>query len=505
MSDSGVKQRKAPPSASAAAAPRYERAARPPKRPTRQAHWAIAFVLLAFLVLYAKRNGLTKGRSPWTMDTGSKPLPEHYAVCSQEGKKIYTVPVDVLDGDGAGAAQCVVVSGKKVLATGSLQSVRRKYGEAGTKGTPPPDTAPEAVRKAGGVRILYLPPGHTLTPGFIDAHAHPLEYGRTRHLQLLGSKSIAEVVARTEAYVKGRGKTSFGNWVVGQAWDQELWPEKQYATAADLDTPALKGLSIVLYRTDLHAVWVSPSVLEAIGPIPEGDPEGGHVVRDADGRPTGVFLDNAIREFVGKVMPPMTDALREEDLNVAMRDALSLGLVGIHDAGLVPEDLAFFRRMAEEGKLKLRFYTMLLCPQRDTYCGDQVERVTGMQDGRWTLQSVKLFGDGALGSRGAALLDDYSDMPGWKGFLLTPDHVWAPLIKTYYDEVRWEGGASASANPRAGRSTSTALATRPTTSSSTRWRRRLARTARQAARGVCASSTRRSLLWRTLRAQLTWA
>jgi predicted amidohydrolase YtcJ len=120
-----------------------------------------------------------------------------------------------------------------------------------------------------------------------------------------------------------------------------------------------------------------------------------------------------------------------------MRDALSFGLTGIHDAGLVPEDLAFFRRMAEEGKLRLRFYTMLLCPEpRDVYCGDAVERVTGLQDGRWTLQSVKLFGDGALGSRGAALLEDYSDAPGWKGFLLTQDHVWAPLIKQYYDEVR---------------------------------------------------------------------
>lgn len=440
MSDQGVRQRKAaPPSSKAAPGPpagRYERAARPPKRPTRSAHWAISLILLGFFVFYAQRNGLTKSKAPWTVDGGSKPLPEWYAVCSREGKKVYTVPVDVVDGDGAGAVQCVVVEGKEVRETGSLQHVRRTYGEKGAKGVKAPSEAPAAVKKTGGIRILYLPPGHTLTPGFTDAHAHPLEYGMSRHLQLLGSKSIGEVVERIESYVKKRGKTSFGDWVIGQAWDQELWPGKEYATAADLDTLALKGLSIVLYRTDLHAVWVSPAVLQAIGPIPDGDPEGGQVIRDAAGKPTGVFLDNAIREFVGKVMPPMTDALREENLNVAMNDALSLGLVGIHDAGLVPEDLAFFRRMAEEDKLKLRFYTMLLCPQpRDVYCGDQVERVTGLQDGRWTLQSVKLFGDGALGSRGAALLEDYSDMPGWKGFLLTPDHVWAPLIKQYYDEV----------------------------------------------------------------------
>lgn len=438
MSDSGVRQRKTAPTpkvAQAGAVPRYERAARPPKRPTRSAHWAISLVLLGFFVFYAQRNGLTKGKAPWTVDGGAKPLPDWYAVCSKDGKKIYTVPVEAVDGDGAGAVQCVVVNGKEVVETGSLQHVRRIYGEAGAKGTPAPAEAPEAVRKSGGLKIIYLPPGHTLTPGFTDAHAHPLEYGMTRHLQLLGSKSIAEIVERAETYVKARGKTSFGNWVIGQGWDQELWPGKQYATAADLDTPALKGLSIVLYRTDIHAVWVSPAVLEAIGEIPEKDPEGGQVIRDPTGKPTGVFLDNAIREYVGKVMPPMTDALREENLNVAMRDALSLGLVGIHDAGLVPNDLAFFRRMAEEGKLKLRFYTMLLCPNRDEYCGDQVERVTDLQDGRWTLQSVKLFGDGALGSRGAALLDDYSDAPGWKGFLLTAEDVWKPLIKKYYDEV----------------------------------------------------------------------
>lgn len=430
---SEVRQRKTAAPA-AADVPKYERAARPPKRPTRQAHWAISLVLLAFFVLYAQRNGLTKSKAPWTVDGGSKPLPEWYAVCSREGKTVYTVPVE----GGSGAVQCVVVADKRVVDTGSLQAVRRAYGEKGAKGTPVPKSAPEAVRKTSGIRIIYLPPGHSLTPGFTDAHAHPLEYGASRHLQLLGSKTIGEVVTRTEAYVQRRGTR---DWVFGQAWDQELWPGGEYATAADLDTPALKGLHVVLWRTDLHAVWVSPPVLDAIeaaiGPIPMEDIEGGQVIRDAEGRPTGIFLDNAIREYVGRVMPPMTDALREENLNVAMRDALSFGLTGIHDAGLVPEDLAFFRRMAEEGKLRLRFYTMLLCPEpRDVYCGDAVERVTGLQDGRWTLQSVKLFGDGALGSRGAALLEDYSDAPGWKGFLLTQDHVWAPLIKQYYDEVR---------------------------------------------------------------------
>lgn len=77
---------------------------------------------------------------------------------------------------------------------------------------------------------------------------------------------------------------------------------------------------------------------------------------------------------------------------------------------------------------------MLLCVDRAKFCGDAVERVTGLQDGRFTLQSIKLMADGALGSRGAALLEDYADQPGWKGFLLTEESEWAPLIKRYYDD-----------------------------------------------------------------------
>lgn len=421
---SGVRQRRKiiPPAGSVAPKQRGG-----PKRPTptRGVHIAISLALLAFLVVYANRKNLTKSNAPWTGDDGSKPLPEWYAVCSREGKKIYTVPVD----GGAGAVQCVVVGGKRVVDTGSLAHVRRHWGDKASTGAP--DSAPAHIKQSKGIRIIYLPPGHTLTPGFTDAHAHPLMYGSSRQLQLLGSKSIAEVVSRVEAYAKAHPGR---DWVFGQAWDQELWPGKQFATAADLDTPTLKGLNIVLHRTDVHAVWVSPAVMEKIGTIPDGDPEGGQVIRDAEGRPTGVFLDNAIRTFVEPVYPPMTDEKRAEDLEICQRDALALGLTGIHDAGELPEDIAFFRRMAEEGKLKLRFYTMLLCPVRDEYCGHEVERVTGAGDGRFTLRSVKLFGDGALGSRGAALLEDYSDMPGWKGFLLLPEEKWKPLIKKYYDE-----------------------------------------------------------------------
>jgi predicted amidohydrolase YtcJ len=198
-------------------------------------------------------------------------------------------------------------------------------------------------------------------------------------------------------------------------------------------SPALRDLPIVLYRIDVHAAWVSPAVLELMGELPL-DGEGGKVVRDADGAPTGVFIDNAMRWHIDRVSPPITDELRLDALNTMTSDVLALGMTGLHDAGQHPVDLAFFRRMAEEGALGMRFYTMLLCVDRARFCGDTVERITGAQDGRFTLQSIKLMADGALGSRGAALLEEYSDSPSWRGFLLTDEAEWAPLIKRYYDD-----------------------------------------------------------------------
>lgn len=195
----------------------------------------------------------------------------------------------------------------------------------------------------------------------------------------------------------------------------------------------LKDIPIVLMRIDVHAAWVSPAVLEAIGEIPMEDVDGGQVVRDAEGRPTGVFVDNAIRAYVTPLQPPWTDANRESFLRTVSNDALRLGMTGIHDAGLSPTDIDFFRRTALAGKLPLRYYTMLLCANQTEYCGAEVERAEGLGDGRWTLRSVKLFGDGALGSRGAALLEDYSDQKDWKGFLLTPEEAWNANVKQWYD------------------------------------------------------------------------
>jgi predicted amidohydrolase YtcJ len=121
---------------------------------------------------------------------------------------------------------------------------------------------------------------------------------------------------------------------------------------ADLaKSPILKDVPIVLYRIDVHAAWVSPAVLAAMNPIPDTDDEGGKVVRDEHGVPSGIFIDNAMRWHIDPVRPEITDAEREEALNVMTAHAISMGMTGLHDAGQYPRDLEFFKAMAKENKL----------------------------------------------------------------------------------------------------------------------------------------------------------
>ncbi|KAL1408147.1 hypothetical protein Q8F55_004950 [Vanrija albida] len=410
----------------AAKVPAYEKAPRPAPRSTRSVHLALSIVILGFFVLYAQRKGINK-KGPWTLDNGKRPLPDWYAVCSRDGRKaVYTVPVE----SGVGAVECVVVGDKYVVDTGSLAKVRRKYGDKATLGGV--DGSPAHIKKDGGLRIIYLPEGHSLTPGLTDAHVHIFEYGKSRELPLYGFSTMEETIAAVEAYVKENGLKK-GDWLFGMGWDHNAWPVKEYPTAADLDTPTLRGINVALWRVDVHAAWVSPPVLAQMHDLPE-EVTGGAIVRDADGNPTGVFVDNAMYEFVVPLMPEMNDERRARYLETTTRDALAVGLVGVHDAMAPPEDIAFYRRMADDGALGLRIYTMLLCPDKFAFCGKDVQRTIGAGDDRWTLRSVKLFGDGALGSRGAALLEEYSDRPGWSGFLLADEGVWAPLIKSFYDD-----------------------------------------------------------------------
>nr|XP_019008917.1 amidohydrolase [Kwoniella pini CBS 10737]OCF47698.1 amidohydrolase [Kwoniella pini CBS 10737] len=404
-----------PTSSSATPITPYQRHPPPPRRghPTRSLHISLSLLILGFFVVYAQKHQ-TFYKSSTTYNVNDKQLPERFAICSKDGSKVYTVPED----EGIGAKECVVVAKGIVVDTGSIGKIRRKW-----------ITSMYDQKPFNAMKIIYLPQGHTLTPGFIDSHGHPLIYGHAQQLRLHGCKSVAEVIKRVEDFVKNT-PIKPGGWIEGLGWDQNLWEGKEFPTADDFkSSPILRELPISLSRVDFHVEWVSPAILRMLGDnIP--DVQGGQVVRDEDGKPTGVFVDNAI-DMLTAIRPPWTDEDRERYLNIMLNDAMSKGLTGVHDAQGFLKEVPFWMRVAAEGKLPIRFYQMVSCEDED-YCGDKVDHCID-EDSHFTLRAVKLFGDGALGSRGAALIDDYSDKPGWKGFMLKPEETWGPLIKQWYN------------------------------------------------------------------------
>ena len=257
--------------------------------------------------------------------------------------------------------------------------------------------------------------------GLIDAHAHLMYLGATlMQADLSGARSKQEVVAR----LRGFGKDlPSGAWLRGHGWDQNLWPDKQFPTVADLDA-AFPDRPVWLDRVDGHAGWANSAALQRLAQQPghrdlAGDwqPPGGRIVRDADDHATGVFVDAAM-VLVTAAIPPPGEAERERMLAMALQRAVANGLTGVHDMGVSREDLALMRRFADTGKLPLRI---------DAYADGDGEALADLcaggvyahVGGRLQMRGVKLFMDGALGSRGAALLAGYSDDPHNLGLLVT--------------------------------------------------------------------------------------
>jgi predicted amidohydrolase YtcJ len=257
--------------------------------------------------------------------------------------------------------------------------------------------------------------GRTVVPGLIDAHGHLMNLGFSLlRADLVGTASKDEVLQRLREFERGLPE---GAWLLGRGWDQNDWPVKDFPTAADLDG-AFPARPVWLERVDGHAGWGNSAAMSAADRRFEGDwqPEGGRILR-AQGRATGVFVDEAMK-LVESAVPPPTPELQQEALQRALAAAVKLGLTGVHDAGVRLDELELYRRFADAGRLPLRITAMAdgdhaalaaLCAMgRYAHAG-----------GRLQMRTVKLYLDGALGSRGAAMLDDYSDEPGHRGLLVT--------------------------------------------------------------------------------------
>ena len=258
--------------------------------------------------------------------------------------------------------------------------------------------------------------GATVVPGLIDAHAHLMGLGYAlMRADLVGARSKAEVVSRLQAFA---AKLPPGAWLLGRGWDQNDWTDKAFPTAADLDA-AFPDRPVWLERIDGHAGWANTNAMRRVTRDLRGDwqPDGGRIIRD-DGKPTGIFIDTATA-LVDAVVPPPDEAFRIEALQRALAATASVGLTGVHDMGTSAADLDLYQRFANQGRLTLRVvaYADGDSAALNRLCANGPYRD---RTGRVRMPGVKFYADGALGSRGAALLKSYSDDHGNRGILVTP-------------------------------------------------------------------------------------
>jgi predicted amidohydrolase YtcJ len=256
----------------------------------------------------------------------------------------------------------------------------------------------------------------TVVPGLIDAHGHVAGLGMSRlQADLVGTGSRADVLQRLQAFAR---ELPPGAWLVGRGWDQNDWPERGFPTAADLDA-AFPDRPVWLSRVDGHAGWANSAAMRAVQRDLSGDwqPEGGRIDRDASGQPTGIFIDAAMA-LLDDAMPALDEATATRALELGMQEAVAHGLTGVHDAGVSLAEMRRYQALADAGRMPLRLYAMADGNGKalDWLCSDGVYRHAG---GRLQMRAVKLYADGALGSRGAALLADYSDDAGNRGLLVT--------------------------------------------------------------------------------------
>lgn len=256
--------------------------------------------------------------------------------------------------------------------------------------------------------------GATILPGLIDSHGHVRGLGEfLETLNLRGITSEREIVDKVREAARSAKP---GEWIRGRAWDQNLWDKKEFPTSAGISAAAPNN-PVYLGRVDGHAAWVNDKALEmADVNAATQDPPGGKIIRDSNGKPAGVLVDRA-QALVAKKIPPATPEAVEHQIALALQECARLGVTTVHDAGVGAEELNAYHRLAAAGRMPTRAYVMIgggASPLLDQWLA------RGPEIGDYlTIRSIKLVADGALGSRGAAMLAPYADDPGNRGLLIT--------------------------------------------------------------------------------------
>ena len=279
-------------------------------------------------------------------------------------------------------------------------------------------TRTEALRYRGPATSILELPGRTLVPGLADAHAHLIGLGvALRTVDLVGVTSYDEVIRRV---VAAAGRTPKGAWIRGRGWDQNRWPDKRFPEH-DALSRAVPDHPVVLTRIDGHAVLANAKAMALAGVSAESpDPPGGRIERKAGSQePSGVFVDNA-QALVIRAVPQLSEAQIESDLLTAAAEANRWGLVSVHDAGEPERVIRVLQELARTGRLTLRVYAMVSDDSASLAAAFARGPVSAAYDGHLWIRTLKLYADGALGSRGAALLAPYSDDPENVGLVTTP-------------------------------------------------------------------------------------
>lgn len=313
--------------------------------------------------------------------------------------RIYTVV------DARPLASAVAIRGTRLLAVGEDADVLKLKGPA--------------------TQIVDLE-GRTVVPGLADAHGHVTNLGASmQRLDFRGVTSYEQIVAMVET----RAATAEpGTWILGRAWDQNLWTDNTFPTHEKLDEAAPAN-PVYLTRVDGHAGLANAKAMQLAGVTRATEaPAGGRIIKDTAGNPTGVFIDRA-QGLVTQHIPAEADAQLDEQILLADKECRRLGLTMVHDAGTSARTIAAYKRLADAGLLQTRIYAMARGSLAELEPLFRAGPIANHHDHHLVVRAIKITADGALGSRGAAMLEDYSDEPGNRGLLTTsPADIYAQTI-----------------------------------------------------------------------------
>jgi predicted amidohydrolase YtcJ len=328
--------------------------------------------------------------------------------CSSKEKAdllVYNATIYTVDADFSTASAMAIKDGK-IIEIGISEELIEKY------------DAKESINESG--KFIY--------PGFIDAHAHFVGYGLSlQKVDLTGTNSWDEVVEKVKTFAANNKE----GWITGRGWDQNDWEIKEFPSNEKL-TELFPDRPVLITRVDGHAAVANQKAIDLAG-IKAGDTLTGGEIEEMEGTLTGLLIDNAV-DLVAEKIPAATEEQFKKALQAAEQNCFAVGLTTIDDCGLSYSDAEAIKKLQGNGDLKMRLYVML-SDEKKNY--DYLGKNGIIKTDRLNVRSIKVYADGALGSRGACLLEPYHDKPGHLGFLLSnPSHF--DSVANYISQKGWQ-------------------------------------------------------------------